>query len=513
MSRHTTKPKDMPQELWERAGGHADEIRYTVTPLRRFPVNEVAPEFPIDALPKPVARLVKEAAAAIGCPPDAIGLSALVALGSALGNSRTIQPKKGWTESATIYGAVVADSGEKKTAAIATTTNVVQKLENKLNREHDEALDEHAREMREYEVERKDAAKQGLAATPPPRPPIAKRVHVNDTTVEALIPILKENPRGVLLERDELVGWVKAMDQYKAPGKGSDRQFWLSVWSNRSVSVDRKGQSGPISVLRPFIGVAGSIQPSVLPELTENREDGMLERFLFAYPEPLNSMWTEDEVSEVAEVAYQDLVHRLHALTMETDELGDPVEKPVTFSPEAKQVYVEVYNSHRLGMSLPGFPSLLRSPFSKLEAYFLRLALILAACRFVEDGVAERVEVEDILKAMCLIEYFKEQARRVFGALGGLDPRNRLLEDCARFISEQGGTWTGAASELYRDLVSDFKPDRPDELSKFLKDAAEHESNFYYANKTERFKDEDGEWKSRRVLTLSVENRRNGATG
>ncbi len=488
------------------------EPRYAVTPLRRFRVNGAAPEFPTDALPKAVARLVKEAAAAIGCPPDAIGLSALVTLGSAIGNGRVIQPKKGWTESATIYGAVIADSGEKKTAAIAATTGVVQKLENKLNREHEQALDTHAVEQREYEVERRDAAKQGHAPGPPPRPPIAERTHVNDTTVEALIPILKENPRGVLLERDELVGWVKAMDQYKAGGKGSDRQFWLSVWSNRPVSVDRKGQSGPISVLRPFLGVIGSIQPSVLPELAENREDGMLERFLFAYPKPLNAMWSEHEVSEAAEVAYRDLYHRLRNLNMETDDMGDPVEAPVTFSPEAKQVYIDVYNSHRLEMGLPGFPPFLRSPFSKLEAYFLRLTLILAACRFVEDGVAERIETEDVLKAVCLIEYFKEQARRVFGALGGLDPKGRLLEDCARFVSEQGGIWTGTATDLYESLTSDFRPERPDELSKFLKDAAEEVDGFSYESDTERFKDETGEWKSRRVLTLCIEKRRNGVT-
>jgi hypothetical protein len=122
---------------------------------------------------------------------------------------------------------------------------VVQNLENALNRKHDKRLDEFAREEREYEVERKEAAKQGLPAPPPPRRPTAERVHVNDTTIEALIQILKENPRGVMLERDELVGWVKSMDQYKAGGKGAERQYWLSAWSNRPVSVDRKGQSRP----------------------------------------------------------------------------------------------------------------------------------------------------------------------------------------------------------------------------------------------------------------------------
>jgi len=361
----------IPKDILRDVGLEPDEPRYDVTTLRRFPVEDAAPEFPISALPKPVARLVEESAVAIGCPPDAIGLSALIALGSAIGNSRVIQPKRGWTESAAIYGAIIADSGEKKTAAIAAMTDVVQNLENSLNREHDKSLEKFAREEREYEVERKEAAKQGLPAPPPPRRPTAERVHINDTTLEALIPILKENPRGVMLERDELVGWVKAMDQYKAGGKGAERQYWLSAWSNRPVSVDRKGQSGPTSVLRPFVSVIGSIQPSVLPELAEKREDGMLERFLFAYPETLNAMWSEDQVSDAAKAAYQDLYERLRNLGMEADELGDPIEKPVTFSTEAKELYVATYNDHRLEMSLPASPRTCARPSrnSRLTSY------------------------------------------------------------------------------------------------------------------------------------------------
>jgi hypothetical protein len=183
---------DIPADILRDVGVSPNEVRYAVTPLRQLRGNSATPKFPTDALPRPVARLVEESAAAIGCPPDAIGLSALIALGSALGNSRVIQPKRGWTESAAIYGAVIADSGEKKTAAIAATTDVVQNLENTLNREHDKSLEEFATEEREYEVERKEAAKQGLPAPPPPRRPTAERVHINDTTLEALIPILKK---------------------------------------------------------------------------------------------------------------------------------------------------------------------------------------------------------------------------------------------------------------------------------------------------------------------------------
>jgi hypothetical protein len=481
----------------------ADKARYGVTALRQFPTHERAPLFPTDALPKPIARLVTEAAAAHGCPPDAVGLAALVTAGAAIGNSRVIQPKKDWSEGATIFAAVIADPGEKKTTAVRAGTHPARKLENKLQKKHEQALDEFAAEEREYEVERKEAAKQGLAAPPPPRAPDAERVRVNDTTVEALIPILKENPRGVLLERDELVGWVKGMDQYKAGGRGNERQFWLSVWSNEPVSVDRKGQQGPVSVLRPLIGVIGSIQPDVLPELAENREDGMLERFLFAYPRTLNALWTEDEISEGALVGYRELYHRLRSLNMGEDDEGDPIEIPVSFSPEAKEVYIDIYNEHRREMALPGFPRYLRSVWAKLEAYTLRLTLIIACCRFTEEGVAERVEPDDVLKAVALSDYFKDQARRVFGTLRGYDEKKRLLEDVSRFVAKEGGLWIGTATELHQQFQSNYKPRRAEELSKFIKEAAEDEEGFTYDSEMVRYKDEaSGEWKSRREITL-----------
>jgi hypothetical protein len=495
--------KDMLREYEAVNGTNGSSgARYDVTTLRQFSRNSVAPKFPTEALPKAAARLVTEAAAAIGCPPDGIGLATLTTLGSAIGNSRVIQLKKGWTESAAIYAALIAESGEKKTAAIAVATDPVQKLQNRLNKEHEKALDEHARELRQHELEKKANARNDLPAPPEPRKPVAERNHVNDTTVEALTVILKENPRGLLLERDELVGWAKAMDQYKSGGRGSERQFWLSVFSNRPVSVDRKGQPEPLSVLRPFVSVIGSIQPDVLPELAENREDGMLERFLFAYPAALNAPWTEDEISDAALASYRDLYGKLRNLNMPSDDLGDPVGVPLTLSPEAKELFISQYNVHRAEMRGPGFPRNLRSPWAKLEGYFARIMLILACCRSVENGDPQRVEQEDVVKAWALIQYFKDQARRVFGSLRGFDPKKRLLEDVGVFVAQAGGVWEGTPTELHQQLSSPHKPERAHELSRFIKEAAENEEGFTYDSETERYKGEDGEWKSKRVLTL-----------
>jgi Protein of unknown function (DUF3987) len=481
--------------------------RYGVTALQRSLRDEDAPTFPTNALPKPVARLVEEAAKAIGCPPDPVGLAALVALGSAIGNSRVIQPKKGWAESAEIFGAVVADPGEKKTAAIKAATNPARQLENKLQRKHEKDLEEHARDLRGYDMDYRAAKKNDMDPGPPPKRPQAERVRVNDTTVEALVPILKSNPRGLLLERDELVGWVKGMDQYKRGGKGSERQFWLSTWSNEPVSVDRKSQEGPISVLKPFIGLIGAIQPDVMPELAENREDGMLERFLFVCPRRRNSLWSEDDISEAASVAYRDLYDKLRNLHMSQDDDGDPVEIPVTFSPEAKELYVQVYNQHAKERMTPGFPRYLRGAWSKLEAYTLRLTLIVACCRFVENGDPQRIEPQDVLRAVSLTDYYKAQARRVFGSLYGYDPKKRLLEEVCAFVLKHGGVWTGTATELHQQFSSNLKPERAEELSKFLKEAAEDEEGFIYQSESVNEKDEEsGEWKTRRVLTLFIRN-------
>jgi hypothetical protein len=502
MRRKYTVRNEYAKRMMREAANGSSGTRYTVTPLRQTPRDSVAPTFPTEALPSTVARFVEEAARAIGCAPDAIGLAALVTLGSAIGNSRVIQPKRSWTESTEIFGGVIGGPGEKKTVALAMATDPARKLENAKQRDHDKQLDEHAREQRQYKVDEREAARDGVAAPPPPTLPVAERVRVNDTTVEALIPILKENPRGLLQERDELVGWVKGMDQYKAGGKGSERQFWLSVHNNQPVSVDRKGQQGAVSVLRPFVSVIGGIQPDVLGDLAENREDGMLERFLFAYPEPLFSLWTDNDVSDRASANYRDLYERLRNLNMPIDEHGDPVSVPVTFSPDAKEAYVSAYNGHRREVSAPGFPRYLEPAWAKMEAYTLRIMLILACCRFVESGHAERVETEDVLRAVRLIDYFKEQARRVFGSLRGFDPKKRLLEDVGAFVAQAGGVWVGTATELHQQFSSPHKPERADELSRFIKEAAEDEEGFTYASETERYKDEDGEWKSKRVLTL-----------
>ena len=469
-----------------------------------------AKALPVDALPKACRRLVSEAAAAIGCPPDFVGLPMLITLASAIGNSRVLKLKEGWEESAALYGAAVADPGEKKTPAQKVAVEPAIKVQAALREKYREKADEYKRELREYEVDKKDAAKNGLAAPPPPEEPVMERTLVEDTTVEALAVVMEHTPRGVLVMRDELAAWVRAMDQYRAAGKGADRQFWLSAWSNSYASVDRKSRGEPLILQRPFSCLSGSIQPDVLPELGAGRDDGLLDRLLFAYPDPAPSRWTDDEISTEARVAYKALYDGLRSLHAYEDDYGDPEPKRVVLAPDSKSVLVEAINQHREEMETPGFPTRLKGPWSKLEAYFARLCLILALARTVDEEVAERVEARDVLSALALLDYFKNHARRVHVGLYGEHPDDQLAEDTANFLRRHGGSWEGQPAELHKQLESDFKPPRPDELSKRLKAIAERTPGLSYDN----FDKWVSELKNkRRFLRLTLENGGNGGNG
>jgi putative DNA primase/helicase len=444
-----------------------------------------APPFPLEALPESCRRLVEEAAASIVCPPEFVAVPLLATLGSAIGMSRVVRLKQGWTESAAIYAAIVALPGTKKTPAFKEAARPAHEKQADYRREYREAK----KAYEEQRADRRGEDEEDTDEEQQPKPTL-KRTVVEDTTVEALSVVLEENPRGVLLARDELSAFVRGMDQYKNH-RGSDRQFYLSTWSNSAVSVDRKNLEEPIILATPFVGVVGSIQPGVLPELIANRQgregDGFLDRFLFSYPEPMLSRWSDEEISLEAVLAVRWLYVRLREdLPLEHNDNGDPRPREVRLSGEALDRFREEVDALREEMEEPDFSNVLRGPWSKLEAYLARLSLVLAMARVVRGPARlERVELEDVEGATSLVEYFKAHARRAYLQLYGESREDRLLADLTRILKENQGKWEDdpkkgwedPASKLYEALKArgfDALPQRPDELSKEIMALTSH---------------------------------------
>jgi hypothetical protein len=367
-----------------------------------------------------------------------------------------------------------------KTPAAKVAKKPAFQRQRRLGKSYAEEKEDWKREVRQWEVERRDALKASEPAPEEPEAPSMGRCVAGDTTVEALVSILEDNPRGLLVHRDELAGWVRSMDQYKG-GKGSDRQNWLNLWNTDEVIVDRKSRMGePIILAKPFVSLFGGVQPAMLGELGGTVEDGLMDRFLFAYPAPRHVRFTEDEVSGESEARYAALYEKLANLTLTTDEHGDPNPKPLRLSPEARKLFARAVDALGAEMLQPGFPSRLEGVWSKLRGYLARLSLVLAVCRCVEDGAREeRVEAEDVEVASRLLGYFKAHARRVYAEVSSPDPLEILGADLKALIEEGGGRLEATATELYRRLEEmgcEALPARPKELGGAIRSLADRSS-------------------------------------
>jgi putative DNA primase/helicase len=427
-----------------------------------------ASPFPVDALPENCRRFVREAAVSLGCASDLVAVPLLGLLSAAIGNSRQVELKRGWKESAALFAVVVAEPGDKKTPAQKAALAPLWQAQKRFKREYQEEYEVYEEELRHWEAERKVAAKEGEPAPPKPKEPVLKSVVVDDVTVERLADILDENPRGVTSAQDELSGWVLSMNQYKAGGKGADRQFWLRVWSNAPVKVDRKSRKVPALIAEPWVSVVGSIQPEILPELHIGRNDGMLDRFLYSYPEPQRTRHTDEVVSAAAEHAVLELYDRLADLKMPESD-GEPFPGTVLMTKDAWEVFKELAGELSDEAHALDFPRRLRGAWSNLEAYLARLSLILALSRLIESNEREQVEPQDVFAASVLINYFKAHIRRVFVELHGTSSSDVLAPALKEFLEEHGGSWEGTATELkgaLADKVVEGLPQRPEELSK-----------------------------------------------
>ena len=179
--------------------------------------------FPVDALPGPLDSFVDAASRAMVCDSSYVALPALVAMAAAIGSTRRIVLKRGWSEPAILWAALVGESGTTKTPPFKAVMRPIRNLQGKALQLHAEEMQDHkaATLRHERDLARWKRAKGDDDPPEAPEQPKAVRYIVSDTTVEALAPLLLENSRGLLLARDELAGWIGSFDRY-AQGRGGD---------------------------------------------------------------------------------------------------------------------------------------------------------------------------------------------------------------------------------------------------------------------------------------------------
>jgi hypothetical protein len=388
---------------------------------------------------------VSEAAEAIQCPVDFLGMGVLAVAAAAIGGSRRLRVRRGYEEGPRFYGAIVARPGSAKSPALRLVGEPVYSQQQRKAERHQRERAQYEQDLAAYEASRRSRARDDDPPFDAPERPIKPsmgHVFVSDITTESLAPILAQTPRGVLLVRDELTGWVLALNQYRG-GKGADRQFYLSCWSGEPAKVDRKSDRGePLLVPDPFLCVFGCIPPAKLAELDADNdgEDGFIHRILFVFPRPLTRRrWSWTGVSPETRQIWREVVYRLYDLEMGRDEHGAPVPVVVDLAPEACRSWEAWYNAHAEEMESADFPDILVGPWSKLVAYAVRLALIVHMLRTAcGEADGRDVDAESLARAFRLVGYFKSHARLVYTRLRQ-PQRARQVAQAIAWIRRHGG--------------------------------------------------------------------------
>jgi hypothetical protein len=414
--------------------------------------------FPVEELPEPLNRFCSEIAASVGCDSSFPALVVLSVCSAAVGTTRQLEVKLGWNVPCVIWTALVGESGTQKSPPFHLATNPVKVRQNRELREFIAANDVYTSEMKFYRKSLSQWQRDPVGIEPqPPAKPRKGRCLVQDTTIEAMAPILKDNPRGLLLARDELSGWIASFDKYSSKSSASsDVSKWLETYGCGSIAVDRKtGDEKCIVVDRAFVSIAGAIQPGILSKVltAEHKENGLQSRFLMTYPPRRPKKWREEEVSTETQVAYSKLVRELFALKHDGAD-DDPVPATLRLNTEAKRLFTEYVDRHAEEQN--AMSGHMASQWSKLEEIPARLSIILHCVRQVTPGVEDYWHIDEttMQSAVVLTEWFKNETLRIGRLLAKpeLDRRNQFL---AGWIRSRGGSITARdLSKARRDIAN-----------------------------------------------------------
>ncbi len=385
-----------------------------------------AEPFPVDVLPPPLAEYVRSIASSIGCPVDFAALSTLVVAGAAIGRSASLMLRPGEFVSTSLYGMNVGNATSGKTPSLNFALNPLVDI----NVEYlDHFRDDMVRCNEEEDAWNHAAKTSKPPARKPPRPvrPSLRTVLLNDSTTEIVKTRLAENPRGLLNAYDEGSAWIGSLNQYKS-GKGTDRQFYLSVLNGTSIRVDRmKDKDQPTSIPHPFLSVIGNMTPDTLGELREGegRSDGFVEQILFAFPEArARPPWNDDGLNPELVDRWKKIIHRLRERPMVLRE-GREAPNVVYFTTEARRVWADFYDANSLEAMTPGYEASELSVDGKLENFTARLAFILHLLSLVCDPTTDPVgsipplPAEALDHAIALWRYFRANHRRVRWQMNG----------------------------------------------------------------------------------------------
>jgi hypothetical protein len=365
----------------------------------------------------------------------------LAATSALIGHARWAQASPGWNEPPHLWVASCGDSGDGKSpGADCLFRDVLPEIERQMVADHPDRLREWRASIefqkaadQRWEEEVRAAQKRGAPAPLPPvrttgPEPQSPRLRQNDVTIEKVASLLASAaPKGLLLVRDELAGWIGGMNAYNDAG----RTFWIEAYGGRPYRVERVKHTEPIVIPRLAVAVYGTTQPEKVGLLMRGADDGLLSRILWTWPNVVPFKLGKQMPAAQWAISAMD---RLRELDLQP---GDPAKPIIVPLSDQARVMIETFGREMqdLQQSAGG---LLRSALGKARGQALRLALVIEFLWWCgEEGMSAppaQVSARAFAAgARLMADYFVPMAERVYGDAAATE-RERCAATLARWI-------------------------------------------------------------------------------
>jgi DNA polymerase I-like protein with 3'-5' exonuclease and polymerase domains len=371
------------------------------------------PPLPQELLPRVIANFAGIQGELMGCDPAGLAMGALTCCGVAIPDCVQIQPKRfdpSWLEGPRLWTGLIGYVSSMKSPMMRVITRPIRRIDAEMARAYAQAM----LAYKQLDKEKKRTAEE----------PRHTRIRIEDATPEAIQPILRDSPDGVLLERDELAAFFGGIEKYAA-GRGSagaTRGFYLQAYQGGSYNWDRITRgSGFIPNLS--ISILGGIQPNVIYGIADTGDDdGLIQRLC---PIMLHSSGKDiDAQQPSATEAYEQLINRLHSMPR-------GFVAPLKFDDSALKVRERLAQKHlELAKAFEVLDSKFAAHIGKYNGLFARLCLIWHTIEHIDAGAwSGSVEAETAERVAEFMHSFLLPHAQAFylGLLGRAKEHERLL--------------------------------------------------------------------------------------